>query len=94
MIKNIFTVAPTLLKLSCMAHNGYGLALLGDLENVRPVLLPNRITDDEDNNKKLNRITSSWNKRCHVAKDDVTRSCPNNAKPHVMCWRICRTEWF
>jgi hypothetical protein len=32
------------------AANEQGLALLGDLENVRPVPQPNRITDDEDNN--------------------------------------------
>jgi hypothetical protein len=35
-----------------------GLALLGDLKVVRPVLLPNRITDDEINNKKPNRYSS------------------------------------
>jgi hypothetical protein len=32
-----------------MAYNEQGLALLGDLKNVRPVLLPNRITKDEVN---------------------------------------------
>ena len=25
------------------------------------------------------------NKSCHVVEDEVTRSCPNNAKPHVAC---------
>ncbi len=37
MIKNIFTVAPTLVKLlGSMAHNVQGLAMLGDLKIVRP----------------------------------------------------------
>jgi hypothetical protein len=77
-----------------MGHNDRGLALLGDLKTVRPVLLPNRITADEINNKKPNRITSAGTKDAMLLKLKLTRSCPNNAKPHVMCWRICRTEWF
>jgi len=33
-----------------IAYNVQGLALLGDLKNVRPELKPNWKTDDEDNN--------------------------------------------
>ncbi len=35
-------------------YDEQGLALLGDLKNVRPELKPNLKTDVEDNNKKLN----------------------------------------
>ncbi len=37
-----------------MSYNGQGLALLGDLKNVRPELKPNCKTDGEYNDKKLN----------------------------------------
>jgi hypothetical protein len=48
--------------------NGQGLALLGDLKIVRPVLLPNRITADEINNKKPNRYSSARTKDAMLLK--------------------------
>jgi hypothetical protein len=52
MIKNIFAVAPTLVKLlGSMAHNGQGLLLCWHLCSSSQELKPNRITDDEDKNK-------------------------------------------
>lgn len=27
-------------------------------------------------------------KRCHVAEVEVTKPCPDNAKPFVICWPV------
>ena len=42
-----------------VAHNEQGLALLGDLKNVRPETQPNTNTKVEVNNQNSNRITST-----------------------------------
>jgi len=61
--------------------NVQGLALLGDLKNVRPVLLPNRITDDEDNNKKLNRYSSAGTKDAMLLKLKLQGQAPITPSP-------------
>jgi hypothetical protein len=57
------------------------LALLGDLKNVRPVLLPNRVTDDEINNKKPNRITSARTKDAMLLKMMLQGHAPITPNP-------------
>jgi hypothetical protein len=57
------------------------LALLGDLKNVRPVLLPNRITADEINNKKPNRITSAGTKDAMLLKMMLQGHAPITPNP-------------
>jgi hypothetical protein len=57
------------------------LALLGDLKNVRPVLLPNRITADEINNKKPNRITSAGTKDAMLLKLKLQDHAPITPNP-------------
>jgi hypothetical protein len=55
MIKNIFTVAPMLVKLlGSMAHNVQGLLLCWNQSLSSPEPLPKIITDDEGKNKKPN----------------------------------------
>jgi hypothetical protein len=50
MIKNIFTVAPMLVKLlGSMAHNDHGFVQVGDFITVRPGLKHKSVTADEDN---------------------------------------------
>jgi hypothetical protein len=57
------------------------LALLGDLEVVRPVLLPNRITADEINNKKPNRITSAGTEDAMLLKMMLQGHAPITPNP-------------
>ena len=64
-----------------MTDNEQGLALLGDLKNVRPVLLPNKITDDEDNNKKLNRYSSAGTKDAMLLKLKLQGQAPITPNP-------------
>jgi hypothetical protein len=62
-------------------HYVQGLALLGDLKNVRPVLLPNRITADEVNNKKPNRITSARTEDAMLLKMMLQGHAPITPNP-------------
>jgi hypothetical protein len=57
------------------------LALLGDLKIVRPVLLPNRITADEINNKKPNRITSAGTEDAMLLKLMLQGHAPITPNP-------------
>jgi hypothetical protein len=57
------------------------LALLGDLKNVRPELLPNRITDDEVNNKKPNRYSSAGTKDAMLLKLKLQGQAPITPNP-------------
>jgi hypothetical protein len=64
-----------------MTANVQGLALLGDLKNVRPVLLPNRINDDEVNNKKPNRNSSAGTKDAMLLKMMLQGNAPITPNP-------------
>ena len=64
-----------------IAHNVQGLALLGDLKIVRPVLLPNRITDDEINNKKPNRNSSAGTEDAMLLKLKLQGHAPITPNP-------------
>jgi len=57
------------------------LALLGDLKNVRPVLLPNGITADEVNNKKLNRYSSAETEDAMLLKMMLQGHAPITPNP-------------
>ena len=64
-----------------LAANVQGLALLGDLKIVRPVLLPNKITDDEINNKKPNRYSSAGTKDAMLLKLMLQGHAPITPNP-------------
>lgn len=64
-----------------IAYNVEGLALLGDLKVVRPVLLPNRITADEINNKKPNRYSSAGTKDAMLLKLKLQGHAPITPNP-------------
>ena len=61
--------------------NEQGLALLGDLKIVRPVLLPNRITDDEIKNKKPNRYSSAGTEDAMLLKMMLQGHAPITPNP-------------
>jgi hypothetical protein len=74
--------------------------LLGDLKNVRPVLLPNRITADEINNKKPNRITSAGTEDAMLLKMMLQGQAPITPNPmcplhnsHFVYKDICFWHW-
>ena len=64
-----------------LAANGQGLALLGDLKNVRPELKPDWKTDDEDNNKKPNRNSSAGTKDAMLLKLKLQGHAPITPNP-------------
>lgn len=64
-----------------MAAYEQGLALLGDLKNVRPVLLPKKITDDEVNNKKSNIYSSAGTKDAILLKLKLQGHAPITPNP-------------
>ena len=64
-----------------VAYNVQGLALLGDLKIVRPVLLPHRITADEVNNKKPNRYSSAGTKDAMLLKMKLQGQAPITPNP-------------
>ena len=64
-----------------IAPNVQGLALLGDLKIVRPVLLPNRITADEINNKKPNRYSSAGTEDAMLLKLMLQGHAPITPNP-------------
>lgn len=64
-----------------LAANVNGLALLGDLKIVRPVLLPNRIAADEINNKKLNIYSSAGTEDAMLLKMKLQGHAPITPNP-------------
>ena len=69
-----------------MTHNEQGLALLGDLKNVRPVLLPNRIADDEINNKKPNGYSPAGTEDAMLLKMKLQRPAPITPNPMLYAY--------
>ena len=71
-----------------LPYNEQGLALLGDLKIVRPVLLPNRITDDEIKNKKPNRYSSAGTEDAMLLKMMLQGHAPITPNPLLYAYPI------
>ena len=65
------------------AHNEQGLAMLGDLKNVKPGTSADRKTNVQYNNQKHNDACPAQTTAAMLLKMKITTSCPNIAKPHV-----------
>ena len=85
MIKNIFTVAPTLVKLlGSMAHNEQGFVQAWDLKNVKPETAADWKTNVQDKLQKLSDVCPAETEADSEQMPKLTMSCHACTKPHVV----------
>ena len=77
-----------------IATNEQGFAMLGDLENVKPVTAADWKTNVQDNNQKPTNACPARTTAAMLLMSKVTTSCPNIAKPHVVRRFIYHTNLY